>query len=579
MIAVLRLSAFLAPVRWRVVLAILTGFLTVASGIGLLGTAAYLIAASALKPLLIMLILPIYLVRLLSVSRALARYADRLVSHELTFRILAHLRTRFYAGLVPLAPARLLDYRSGDVLSRSTRDIEELQNVFLGIVWPIVVALAVTGLTFGILGVFRDTMAWTAVAFLATAGVGIPLLSATLSRSWGRRYVLARGDLGAQLVDGIQGVQDLLANGAAAEHQRSISALDRSLARIQGRVASVSGLGQAGHDLLMNLAGWTVLFLAIPLVTARAIDGVYLAVLPLGVMAAFEGVQPLGPAFKALGQSATASRRFFEVLDARPTVIECADPVSMPASYDLQFDRVRFAYHEDERPALDGVTFTLRPGRRIAVVGPSGSGKTTLARLALRFWDPTDGLVRLSGRDIRQYALADLRAAMSVVAQDTYLFNDTLRGNLVIGNPDARDDEIRRALEAADLATFVDGLPDGLGTWVGEQGLRLSGGERQRLAIARALLKDAPLLILDEPTANVDTVTERALLDSLDTLMHERTTFLITHRLVAMERMDEILVLDRGRVVERGCHDTLRVAGGLYQRLLDVQNGVLTGQV
>jgi ATP-binding cassette subfamily C protein CydC len=571
----LRLLGFLTPFWWRVVLASLLGVLTVASGVGLLGMASYLIATAALKPLLISLLLPSYLVRLLSVTRAVARYTERLVSHDLTFRLLARVRARFYAAFTPLAPSRLLAYRSGDVLARHLKDVEDLQNLYQGIIGPFVVALAITGLTVGLLHAFSATLAWAALGFLCVAGVGVPLLTAALARGHGSRYVLTRAELSAQLVDTIQGVQDLLANGAAARRVRAIMGFDGALARVQRRMAFVAGLGQAVLDLLMNLAGWTILVLAIPLVAARAIDGVYLAVLPLVIMAAFEGVQPLGPAFQALGRSTAAGRRLVEVLDARPPLPEPAVPQPPPAACSLAFDGVRFLYPGADSPAVDGVTFALRPGQRMAVVGPSGSGKTTLARLALRFWDPVDGTVHLGGRDIRHYALEDVRAAISLVAQDTYLFSDTVRGNLLLARPDASDEEIRRALEAADLAAFVDSLPDGLATWVGEQGLRLSGGERQRLAIARALLKDAPLLLLDEPTANLDPITERAVLHALDTLMRGRTTLLITHRLVAMDGMDQILVLDHCRIVERGRHGSLRTAGGLYQRLLDVQNSVL----
>ena len=237
--------------------------------------------------------------------------------------------------------------------------------------------------------------------------------------------------------------------------------------------------------------------------------------------------------------------------------------------------QVHFAYPTSAGEVLDGITLRMHPGSRTAVVGPSGSGKTTVARLALRFWDPTHGTIRLDGQDIRRYGLSDLRSLIGVVAQDTYLFNGTIRGNLLLARPGASDTEIQQALEQAQLAGFIEQLPDGLETWIGEQGLRLSGGERQRLAIARVLLKDAPLLILDEATANLDPLTEQAVLDALDVLMQRRTTLMMTHRLVAMERMDEILVLDRGRIRERGTHDQLLMKDSFYRRMFEVQNGML----
>jgi len=585
-----RLLAFLAPFRVRVALAMLLGFVTVASNMGLLGMAAYLIAAAALKPLLILLTLPIYIVRFMGVSRAVARYTERLIAHDVTFRLLSELRARVYARLAPLAPARLLAYRSGDVLARLVGDVEELQNLYLRVVSPLVVAVAIAALTYCIFALFSRTLAWAALAFLIGAGAGIPLLAGTLSRGLGRRQLTARAALNTEIVDGLQGVQDLLACGRPDRYRHGAAALDSALARVQRRVALIGGAQQASNDLLMNLALWTLLALAIPLVAARAIDGVYLGLLALIILASFEAVQPLSPAFQSLGRSLAAGERLFEVIDAAPAVTDPAAPLPAPTGGGLDFDAVTFSYTGDDGGAREGdgatregddgaalrdITFSLHPGRRVAVVGPSGAGKSTIARLAVRAWDPASGAIRLGGEDIRRYRLDDLRAATGVVAQDTYIFNDTVRGNLLLARLDANDDEIAVALERAQLAEFVRGLPDGLDTWVGEQGLRLSGGERQRLAIARALLKDAPLLILDEPTANLDPITERAMLDALDALMRGRTVLLITHRLVAMDRMDEILALDRGRVVERGAHGELLAARGLYRRMVDIQDGIV----
>jgi ATP-binding cassette subfamily C protein CydC len=247
----------------------------------------------------------------------------------------------------------------------------------------------------------------------------------------------------------------------------------------------------------------------------------------------------------------------------------------LPADNTLEFDRVSFRYEEDGPLVLQDISFVLGTGGRIAAVGPSGSGKSTLVNLVLRFWDPDGGEIRLGGHDIRRYSQEDLRARMGVVAQDTHIFNDTLRSNLLLADPAADEASLEEALARAQLSELVERLPEGLDSYVGEQGSRLSGGERQRLAIARALLKGAPLLILDEATANLDTVTERELMAAVRDLMRGRTTLVITHRLVAMEEMDEILVLDEGRIVERGAHEELTRAGGLYRRMLDVQRGML----
>ncbi len=575
----MRLLAQLSPFRWWIALAILLGCVMIASNMLLLGMAAYLIAAAALGPLLVMLTLPIYIVQVMSVIRSCSRYAERLVSHNVTFRLLARLRVWLYSRLKPLAPALLLSYRSGDVLTRLVADIEELQNVYLRAVSPIIVALVISLLSFYIFSIFSPVLAWVALAFLIVAGFGIPFLTGMLARGIGRQQLAVRAELNAQIVDGVQGVQDLLAFGRAGDQRQKLASLDKKLAQLQRRMAFISGLEQALNDLMSNLALLALLALAIPLVAARAINGVYLGFLALIILASFEAVLPLGQAFQFLGTSLAAADRLFTVADTSPTVAEPASPLPIAErsqqGHTLEFSSVSFAYPSGEGNAVSDVSFSLASGRRIALVGPSGSGKSTLLRLALRFWDPAAGTICLNGQDICRYALDDLRALIGVVEQDTCLFNDTLRGNLLLARPDAGEGELGRVLEQAQLTSLVRQLPQGLKTWVGEQGLRLSGGERQRVAIARALLKDAPLLILDEPTANLDPLTERAVLDALDVLMQGRSVLLITHRLIAMERMDEILVLDRGRVRERGTHEQLLARGGLYRQMVDLQNGFI----
>ncbi len=576
----LRLLSFLSAFRWMVALAILLGSIMIASNMLLLGMAAYLIAAAALGPLLAILTIPIYIVRFMSVARAGSRYAERVVAHNVTFRLLAQLRTWVYQHLEPLAPAYLHTQRSGDLLTRLVADVDELQTVYLRVVSPIMVAIIISLLTFALFAIFSPILAWVALAFLILTGCGVPLLSGILARGLGRQQLAIRGELNAQIVDGIQGVQDLLAYGQADTHLRSIATLEKKLGQIQQRMALLAGLQQALNDMLMNLALWSLLILAIPLVVSKAIDGVYLAFLALVILASFEAVHPLAEAFQMLGHSVSAAKRLFEVTDVIPQVQEPAAPLAVSAhtsgELTLAFDHVTFAYNSDEGEVVHDISFQVLAGKRVAIVGASGAGKSTLVNLALRFWDPDTGAICLNGHNIRQYALGDLRSLIGVVSQDTYLFNDTIRGNLLVAKPGASDSEIERALAQSQLTEFIHQLPKGLATWVGEQGLRLSGGERQRLAIARALLKDAPLLILDEATANLDSITEHALLDALDVLMRGRTTLVITHRLVKMERMDEILVLDEGSIQERGTHDELLRSDGLYQQMVQLQEGILS---
>jgi ATP-binding cassette subfamily C protein CydC len=576
----LRLLKEQVSLGWLALLAILLGGLTLASNMGLLSLAAYLIAAAAVVPLLVLLAVPIFFVQLMGIIRPVARYAERCLSHDVTFRLLAKLRTRVYASLEPLAPALLLHYRTGDLLTRLVADIDELQNVYLRIVSPIAVAGVIILLTFVIFWHFSLLLAWVALAFLLLAAVGVPLLSWWLARGIGERHLTIRAEQKAMLVDGVQGAQDLLAYGQSQAYFQKLGGLDSRIGTLQRRMALLSGLQEALNDLLKNGAMLCLLALAIPLIALRQIDAIYLGCLSLLVLAAFEVVQPLGQAGQFLGHSLAAGRRLFSLMDTPPSVEDPPVPVGLPpldaaTGYELAFEKIRFSYDPTEPSALKQITLRVRPGTRVAIVGTSGSGKSTLLRLALRYWDPDEGRIMLNGVDIRHLALADLRSVMGVVTQETYLFNTTLQANLLMARPDASEADILRVLEQARLGEFVRQLPKGLNTRVGEQGLRLSGGERQRLAIARALLKDAPLLLLDEITANLDPVTEKEVIAALQTLVQGRTTLLITHRLVAMEQMDEIVVLEDGEIKEQGTHAQLIARQGRYTQLFTIQQSIL----
>ena len=572
---IFRLLGLLGPYRFRVALAVLLGVATVAGNVGLLSTAAYVISAAAVVSYISLLTIPIYLVRFFSVSRSFSRYFERLVSHDLTFRLLGNLRSWFYVRLTPLAPALLEGYRSGDLLSRLVEDVEELENLYLRAVSPVLVAAVVWGLAFAVLYPFDPALAITVLVFLAAAGVGAPLLVWALSRGLGRRQLELRSELYSRIVEGTQGVQDLLAFGREEEQGRQIEVLNRKLARIERRQALISGLHESSGDLLTNLAMLVALVLAIPLVAGGEVRGIYLAFLALVALGVFEAATPLGAAFQTIGRTTAAGERLFEVSDSEPTIRNPKSPLPVPEDFTLRFDNVSFRYGEGDPFSLEDVSFALEPGRKVAVVGPSGSGKSTLANLILRFRDPQGGEIRLGGRSLSEYAQEDVRRLVSVVPQSTHVFNDTLRNNLLLADPEANDEALELALERARISSFIERLPDGLDTYVGEHGSRLSGGERRRLAVARALLKDAPLLVLDEPTANLDTVTELEVLASVWEAARDRAALLVTHRLVGMEEMHEILVMDAGRIVERGAHEQLLAAGGLYCRMLETQRELL----
>ncbi len=571
-----RLLKLVAPYRWWMALSTLLGFATIGSSIGLMSTSAYIIAKAALHPSIGDLQVAIVGVRFFGISRGVFRYAERLVSHNTTFKLLARLRVWFYERLEPLAPARLMEYRSGDLLSRIVADIETLEHFYVSVLAPPVVAVLIALTMSVFMGSYSPWLALVLLLFLILAGVAAPALAGAMGRSTGREMVETRSELNVLLVDGIQGIADLTVYGRVEDRLAMVRSRSEEITSHQLRMAWVTALHNGIGTLLSNLGMVAVVVVAIPMALGGRMAGVSLAVLALAALSSFEAVLPLPQAFQYLGNSMEAARRLFEIVDAEPAVEDPAGASPEPEDHGIRVEGLRFAYPSaPDDFALDGVDFHLPEGGRLAIVGPSGAGKSTLVNLLLRFWDYHEGSIRLGGHELREYRQDDLRRMLGVVSQSTYLFNATVRENLMLARPDATEEEMVEAARQAQIHDFIVSLPRGYDTFVGEQGLALSGGERQRIAIARALLKDAPILILDEATANLDSLTEREVLKAIHDLMEGRTTLMITHRLVGMEWMDEILVLKRGRVVERGTHRELLELGGFYRQMWNLQNQVL----
>ncbi len=571
-----RLLALAVPLRWWVVLSVLLGTAAIGSSVGLMTTSAYIIASAALQPPLADLQVAIVGVRFFGIARGVFRYLERLVSHNVTFGLLARLRVWFYRAAEPLAPAHLQQHRSGDLLSRFVADIETLENFYVRVIAPPLVAALISLGTALFVAHVDPHLAVILLCFLALAGIGLPTLTQVLSRTPGRQIVVVRAALNAELVDGIQGLADLVAFGQAGRHRERVQALTRELSHVQMRLARVESLHSALSALLASLAVLAVLTRAIPLVSQGDLSGVQMAVLVLAVLASFEAVLPLPLAAQNLESCLEAGRRLFAVADTSPPVRNPVVPLPLPEDRSLTVRSLRFCYEPGTPPALDDISFTLAPSSKLAIVGPSGAGKSTLINLLLRFWEYDQGEILLGGCDLRRIDPDDVRRAFSVVTQHTHLFNATIRDNLLVARPDADEAALVRAATLAQLHSFVESLPLGYDTWIGEEGVRLSGGERQRLALARAVLKDAPIFLLDEPTANLDTLTEHAVLQAILAAADDRAVLLTTHRLVGLEAMDEILVLHRGRVAERGSHaDLIRQPGGLYRRMWELQNQVL----
>ena len=545
MTATVRRLMLIAEVRRaRLALAAFLGVLTILFGVGLMGTAGYLISRAAEHPAILSLTAAVVGVRFFGLARPLARYLERLASHDVALRSLGRARARVYESVEPLAPPQLEDTRRGDLLSRFVADVDSLQNLHLRGLEPPLVALIAGSASVVLAGIFLPAAALVLALGLLVGGVLVPLAAASLSRRSAAHQAQARGALSAELVETLAGSAELVALGLERDRLRSIARTDARLVRIARRAALGDGTGDA---LRLLVTGATVVGVLTVSVSAHAdgqLDRVLIALLALVSLAAFEAVQPLTEAFRELGGTVAAGRRVLELTDREPRIVDPAEPLSAPVPpFTIELENVRARYGRGERPALDDFSLRLEPGRRIALLGPSGAGKTTVVNLLLRFLDPERGRVTLAGEDLRRYRQEDVRRLIAVAGQDAHLFSTSIRDNLALARPDATDDELARALRSARILDWVRTLPEGLDTLVGEEGRELSGGQRQRIVLARALLTEAPVLVLDEPTAHLDPPTARRLVEDVFAATGERCVLLITHRPEGIEHADEVVVL------------------------------------
>jgi ATP-binding cassette, subfamily C, bacterial CydC len=549
----------------------LLSVITVGTSVGMLATSAWLISKAGLQVSIADLGVAPVMVRFFGISRGVFRYLERLVSHDITFRLLARLRVYFYTAIEPLAPARLAQYRSGDLLGRLVGDVEELENIFLRVISPPLVALITAALmTVFFLG-FDLLLALIVLACMVATGTLLPLLAWWQGQGPGRDMVRTRSELNAALVDTIQGMADTVAYGHQLARMEAMDALNNRLAQKERRMALYDGLQTGTMTFAIHITALLVLVAAVP-----RVDPIFLATLSLAVVAAYEAIMPLVPAAHHLGASLEAAERLFALTDADPAVRDPESPAPRPDNVHLTVDNLTFRYADDEPPALDGVSFELPPGKMLAVVGPSGAGKTTLTNVLLRFWEYDSGSITLGGRELRELAQDDVHALTGVMSQRTHLFNTTLVENIRLAHNDASIADIEAAARRAQIHDFIASLPDGYETDAGESGANLSGGERQRIALARVLLKNAPLVILDEATANLDAVTEREVMEAIYASLAGRSLLMITHRLTLLDRADEIIVLDGGQVVQRGTHAQLVAENGLYRRLWESQSRLVS---
>ncbi|GGT47022.1 ABC transporter [Streptomyces kurssanovii] len=585
--------------RGRLVLALLLGSLALGSAVGLMAVSGWLISRASEQPPVLHLMVAVTATRAFGIGRAVFRYAERLVSHDAVLRMLAEMRVEVYRRLERIAPAGLGRTRRGDLLSRLVTDVDALQDYWLRWLLPAGTAVLVGAGSVGFTAWLLPEAGLVLAIGLFVAGVVVPLIGGTIARRAERQLAPARGVLATRVVDLLRGTAELAVAGALPRRLASARDADRALTRIAARQAAGTALGGGLSALVCSLTVVSAALVGVQAVAAGRLDGTSLAVVVLTPLAAFEAVSALPLAVQYRRRVARSAERVYEVIDAPVPVREPVRPAAPPATaFPLELRGIGARYADQRRDALSGFDLTLTPGKRVAVVGVSGSGKTTLAQVLLRFLDAGSGTYTLGGVPAGEMEGDAVRRFVGLCAQDAHLFDSSVRENLRLARPDATEEELRGALEDARLLDWVDALPDGLDTLVGEHGARLSGGQRQRLALARALLAAFPVLVLDEPAEHLDLATADALTADLLAVTERHVTcpggpagataapatygtapaaatatapatVLITHRLRGLEAVDEIVVLESGRVVQRGTYEALALIEGPLRTMLE----------
>jgi ATP-binding cassette subfamily C protein CydC len=530
-----------------------------------MSVSAYIIARAALQPPLAELAVAIAGVRAFGITRGLLRYLDRLLSHETAFRILNHFRVWIYTQAESLPTARLEAYRSGDLLARLIADVNTLENLFVRALAPTAVSwIAAVAMTI-FMSMYAASIAVLYLIFYLLAIVLIPWLSFRWNNRVGKQLIDLRGEMFSAILDDLQGGAELLAFNQADKHLQETRQAAEKYHRLQHRSAWSSGLNDAISLSVANLSVIAIFIAAIPLIASGNLTGIDLAVLVLANLASYEIAFTLPTAYQELNRDLTAGDRIFDLVtknvEQKQSHLNVEATATPPT---IEFREVSFTYPGRIQPAIKRLSLTIAPGEQIAIVGPSGSGKTTLTELLLLFRRPYQGDILVDGKELRLIDPDAVRRLFAFVPQNPYLFHGSLRENLLLAKPDASEPEQLQAIAQAQLEDFIERLPNGFETQVGEHGYQLSAGERQRVSIARAILKAAPVLIMDEASAHLDLETETHLWHSLTGLIETCTSCIISHRLASLKGHPRILVVDQGRIVQQGSYDELTSREGWF---------------
>lgn len=554
--------------KWLLTLGVVLAIVTLLASIGLLTLSGWFLSASAVVGVAgiysFNYMLPAAGVRGAAITRTAGRYFERLVSHDATFRVLSHLRVSTFSKLLPLSPAGLAHFRQGDLLNRVVADVDTLDHLYLRVISPLVGALVVILVVTLGLGVLDVTLALTLGGIMLLTLLLLPPLFYRLGKSTGEKLTALRGQYRQHLTSWLQGQAELTIFGASQRYREQMENTELSWHDAQRRQSELTALAQALMLLISGFAVIAMLWLAAGGVGGNTQPGPLIALFVFCALAAFEALAPVTGAFQHLGQVIASARRITEITDCPPEVTFSAGETAMPAQVDLRLDAMSFTYPQQVQPALKGVSLEVPAGQRVAILGRTGCGKSTLLQLLTRAWDPQQGEILLNGQPLASLSESALRATISVVPQRVHLFSATLRDNLLLASPAASDEALATVLTQVGLEKLLD--DGGLNSWLGEGGRQLSGGELRRLAIARALLHDAPLFLLDEPTEGLDATTESQILDLLAEVTKGKTVLMVTHRLRGLSQCDQIIVMDNGEIIEQGNHAALMAKQGRYYR-------------
>lgn len=552
--------------KWLLTLGVALAIVTLLASIGLLTLSGWFLSASAVVGVAgvysFNYMLPAAGVRGAAIIRTAGRYFERLVSHDATFRVLEHLRVFAFSKLLPLSPAGLARFRQGELLNRLVADVDTLDHLYLRVISPLVGALVVIAVVTLGLSWLDVTLALTLGGIMLGTLLLLPPLFYRAGKPTGEALTHYRASYRQQLTAWLQGQAELTLFGASDRYRDEMEASELAWHEAQRRQAGLTALSQAVMLLISGVAVVLMLWMAAGGVGGNDAPGALIALFVFCALAAFEALAPVTGAFQHLGQVIASARRVTQIVEQKPDVTFPDASQSAPENVALALNDVAFRYPGQTEPALRGITLDISAGEHVALLGRTGCGKSTLLQLLTRAWDVSTGAITLNGERIETFSEAALRAAMSVVPQRVHLFSATLRDNLLLAAPEARDEALRAVLERVGLEKLLEG--SGLNAWLGEGGRQLSGGELRRLAIARALLHNAPLLLLDEPTEGLDAETEKQILDLLAEVAKEKTMLMVTHRLQGLMRFDRIIVMDNGEIIEQGKHAELMASKGRY---------------